>query len=101
MRFQASSGLARVWTKGNPVSDTGSLRGKVNIFMGMLPRFVENLLSVSNEDHVFNFFEVFFSDEEIIYFCCDAAYKVLNCFIARRLRGVKLQSACRFFLVNT
>ena len=72
--------------------DARRLRGKVNILMGMLPRFVENLICVSNEHHVFNFFEVIFSDEEIIYFCSDAAYKILNCFIARRLRGVKFQT---------
>jgi hypothetical protein len=44
LRFQASNGLARVWTKGNPVSDTGSLRGKVNIFkIRLLGLSVSNL----------------------------------------------------------
>jgi hypothetical protein len=63
LEFQASNGLARVWTNGNSMCDTGGLRRKMNILMGMFPRFVEDLFCVSNEHHVFNFFEVLFCND--------------------------------------
>jgi len=45
------------------------LRWKMNIFKRIQTGIAEDLVGVSDEDHVFNFFKDSFFDENDIYFC--------------------------------
>ena len=65
----------------------------MNIFKRILTGIAEDVVGVTNENHVLDFFKVTFFDKEIIYFCGYSADEILNCLVCRRLRCVKFQTA--------
>jgi len=42
---------------------------EMNIFKRILTGIAEEVVGVSDENHVFNFFKESFFDEKVIYFC--------------------------------
>ena len=69
MTFQTPYWLSCVRAKGNAVRNACSLRWEMNIFKRIPTGIAEDVVGVSDEDHVFNFFKVSFFDEKVIYFC--------------------------------
>jgi len=61
--------LTCVRAKGNAVCNACRLGWEMNIFKRILTGIAEEVVGVSDEHHVFNFFKVSFFDEKVINFC--------------------------------